>query len=239
MKLVARKWKRLLRNLEPLIRCMFRITIWDFGHLNHSVYKYMSHICKTSVRLICSRDLCGVHNLHCESCSHRSAKTESFKVAAITVSLQRATHNFPPLTCSACGVVAMATAPSQRRRCSISTGLLDLWSHSPLLVAFWENQSHRIAWPLFYLSQSLFFFFIILQHYNLLKTRQGVIYFCFQSSGSKQLVWMLTLMNIWLLRSSQRHTEMQMFQSSTWSIYSSLPEGLLKVRFSWLYLILT
>lgn len=67
--------------------------------------------------------------------------------------LQPANHNFPPLTCSACGVVALATTPSQEWRCSISTGLLDLRSHSSLHMTIWEKQSQRNMCPLFYLSQ--------------------------------------------------------------------------------------
>lgn len=76
---------------------------------------------------------------------------------------QMANQNFSPLTCGACGTVAMETTPSPERRCSISTGLLDLPSDHTAPFAWPSGKNKTVnACPQFYLQQSgLFLFFFV------------------------------------------------------------------------------
>lgn len=138
---------------------------------------------------------------------------------------------FPPLTCSACGMVATATVPSQEGRCSTSTGLLDLWSHSSLHMAIWENQSHRNMPPILPFASLL----IILPHYTRLRRRQGVIFLvsaCFSvidGQNIKQEVSRSDETNVggkikWMLSRRQRHTSR--CSVFTKSISSKIPHSL-------------
>lgn len=68
---------------------------------------------------------------------------------------QLANQNFPLLTCGACGTVAMETTPSPERRCSISTGLLDLPSDHTAPTAWPSGKNKTVnACPQLYLQQS-------------------------------------------------------------------------------------
>lgn len=84
--------------------------------------------------------------LHCAP-PPPTLRAQSWFSSQYVCKLQPANHNFPPLTCSACGVVAPATTPSQERRCSISTGLLDLRSHGSLHMAIWEKAVTKKRMP--------------------------------------------------------------------------------------------
>lgn len=72
---------------------------------------------------------------------------------------QLANQSFPPLTCGACGTVAMETTPSPERRCSISTSLLDLPSDHTAPSAWPSGKNKTVnACPQFYLQQNGLFF---------------------------------------------------------------------------------